>query len=98
MFHPATRAFRQGILDTAFNLFGEDSVALMWLDTSGLPESELADLGFKKIAGEALIFRHSSLHTPFGDRHPQEDADVEALPEYEEWVEKEWERFNDVAE
>jgi hypothetical protein len=32
-------------------------------------------------------------------RHPQgQDADVEALPEYEEWVLKEWEQFKDVAE
>ena len=99
VFHPLIHAFRQGILDTAFNLFGEESVALMWLDTTGLPESDLANLGFKKIAGEALIFRHSALRTPFGDRHPQEqDADVEALPEHEEWVMKEWEEFKDVAE
>jgi hypothetical protein len=33
------------------------------------------------------------------DRHPQgQDADVEAFPEYKEWVEKEWEQFKDVAE
>jgi hypothetical protein len=99
VFHPSIHPYRQDILDTAFNLFGEESVALMWLDTSGLPESELAQLGFKKIAGEALIFRHSALRTPFSDRHPQgQDADVEALPEYEDWVGKEWERFKDVAE
>ena len=99
VFHPSIHPYRQGILDTAFNLFGEESVALMWLDTSGLPESDLADLGFKKIAGKALIFRHSAIRTPFSDRNPQgQDADVEALPEYEEWVEKEWEQFRDVAE
>lgn len=98
VFHPSIHRFRQGILDAAFNLFGEESVALMWLETSGLPEADLADLGFKKIAGEGLIFRHSALRTPFGDRHPQgQNADVDALPEYEEWVEKEWEEFGDVA-
>jgi hypothetical protein len=99
VFHPSIHAFRQGILDTAFDLFGDASLALMWLETSGLPEADLAELGFKKIAGEALIFRHSTLRTLFSDRHPQgQDADVEALPEYEEWVEKEWEQFKDVAE
>jgi len=46
VFHPSIHPFRRGILDTAFNLFGEESVALMWLETSGLPESELAELGF----------------------------------------------------
>ena len=44
VFHPSIHAYRQGILDTVFNLFGEESLALMWLETSGLPESELADL------------------------------------------------------
>lgn len=99
VFHPAIHSFRQGILDAAFNLFGEESVALMWLDTSGLSETELAELGFKKIAGEDLIFRHSALRTPFGDRNPQgQDADVQALPEHEEWVLKQWEEVKDVAE
>jgi hypothetical protein len=99
VFHPAIHPYRQGILDTAFNLFGEESVALMWLDTSGLTEAELAELGFKKIAGEDLIFRHSALRTPFSDRHPRgQDADVEALPEWEEWVLREWDQFKNVAE
>jgi hypothetical protein len=99
VFHPSIHPFRQVILDTAFNLFGEESLALMWLDTSGLPESDLAELGFKKIAGEALIFRHSALSTPFSDRHSQRlDPDVEALPEHEEWLMKEWERFKGVGE
>lgn len=99
VFHPAIHAYRQGILDAAFNLFGEESVALMWLDTSGLTEAELAELGFKKIAGENLIFRHSAIRTPFSDRHPRgQDVDVEALPEWEEWVMKEWEQFKTVAE
>jgi len=99
VFHPAIHAYRQGILDTAFNLFGDFSVALMWLETTGLPESELAELGFKKIAGQGLIYRHSAVRTPFNDRYPQgQDADMETLPEYEEWVLKEWEQFKDVAE
>jgi hypothetical protein len=99
VFHPSIHPYRQGILDTAFNLFGEESVALMWRETSGLPEADLAELGFKKIAGKELIFRHSALRTPFRDRHPQgQDADVEALSEYEEWVRKEWEEYRSVAE
>jgi hypothetical protein len=99
VFHPAIHPYRQCILDTAFNLFGEESLALMWLDTSGLPEADLAELGFKKIAGENLIFRHSAHRTSFSDWQSQgQDADVEALPEYEEWVMKEWGQFKDVAE
>ena len=71
VFHPSIHPFRQGILDAAFNLFGKDSVALMWLDTSGLPESELAELGFKKIAGQSLIFRHSAVRPPLANEIPR---------------------------
>ena len=95
VFHPSIHPYRQGILDAALNLFGEESVAVMWKDTSGLSEAELADLGFCKIAGSELIYRHSALRTPFHDAHPtgQNTDDAVAEPEYEEWVMKEWKRF-----
>ena len=94
--HPAIHAYRRGVLDAAFNLFGEESVAVMWKDASGLSEAEMADLGFRKIAGSELVFRHSALRTPFHDAHPtgQDADDAVAGPEQEEWVEKEWERFD----
>jgi len=98
VFHSSIHSCRQGILDAAFNLFGEMSLAVMWKDTSGLSESELADLGFCKIADSDLIFRHSALQTKFDEEHPTvQDADVVAQPEYEEWVEQEWKRFSGPA-
>lgn len=94
VFHPAVHPYRQGILDAALNLFGEENVAVMWKDTSGLSEAELAEMGFRKVAGCELIYRHSALRTAFSDRHPRGmDADVAAEPEYEEWVLQEWKRF-----
>lgn len=98
VFHPSIHACRQAILDAAFRLFSEMSLAVMWKDTSGLSEAELADLGFCKIAGSDLIFRHSALQTKFAEDHPTGlDANVVALPEYEAWVEQEWKRFDDLA-
>ena len=98
VFHPSIHPYRQGILDSALNLFGEESVAVMWKDTSGLSETELADLGFCKIAGSELIFRHSALLTPFRHAHPtgQDATDAVAEPEDEEWVEKEWQKIQGV--
>jgi hypothetical protein len=95
VFHPSIHPYRRGILQAAFTLFGEESLAVMWKDTSGLSEPELADLGFCKVAGSDLIFRHSALRTPFGDRFPrgQGDDDVAASAEVEDWVEREWKRF-----
>jgi hypothetical protein len=100
VFHPSIHPYRQGILDSALNLFGEESVAVMWKDTSGLSETELADLGFCKIAGSELIFRHSALRTPFHDAHPtgQDAPNAVAEPEQEEWVEKEWQKFQGVTQ
>jgi hypothetical protein len=91
VFHPVVHAYRQAILRAAFTMFGEASAAVMWMDVSGLSDSELADLGFQKIAGAELIFRHSALRTPFGDRFPQGQlVEVVAEPEWEEWIERKW--------
>src|SRR6202521_5803890 len=99
VFHPSIYPHRQGILDAVLNLFGEESVAVMWKDTSGLSETELADLGFCKIAGSELIFRHSALPTPFRDANPtgQNTDDAVAESEHEEWVLQEWKRFQGVS-
>jgi len=99
VFHPSIHAFRQGILDAALKLFGEESVAVMWKDTSGLSETELADLGFCKIAGSELIYRHSALRTLFHDDHPtgQDAADAVAEPEHEEWVMRQLKLFQGVS-
>src|SRR3984893_15114068 len=99
VFHPSIHPYRQGSLDEALNLFGEESVGVMWKDTSGLSEAELADLGFRKIAGSELIYRHLDLRTPCHDSHPpgQNTDDAVAEPEHEEWVMKEWKRFQRVS-
>ena len=64
----------------------------MWRETGDFPESELADLGFRKIAGTSLIYRHLALATTFTDEHPQgiDPLDYVAKPGYESWVEEQW--------
>ncbi len=70
----------------------------MLQDTTRLSETELADLGFCKIAGSEPIYRHSALRSPFHDAHPtgQDTDDAVAEPEAEEWVIQEWKRFEGV--
>ncbi len=99
LFHPSIYPYRQGILDAALNLFGEESLAVMWKDISGLSEKELADLGFCKIASSELIYRHSALRTPFHDAHPtgQDAPDAVAKPEHSVWVTQEWKRIQGVC-
>lgn len=98
--HPSFHAYRQGILDAVFRLFGEQSLAVMWRDTSGLTDAELSELGFCLVAGAELVFRHSSLRTRFSDRYPrgQPADDAVATPECEEWVLGEWRQLSGDAE
>lgn len=89
--HPELIFCRQAILDSVITLFGEQSLAVMWKDTGDFTDAELAELGFCKIAGEELIFRHSSFKTPFYEAHPRGlDVDFEATPEQQAWVEEQW--------
>src|SRR5579863_4534260 len=90
--HPAFHRSGKAILDAAFKVFGEASLAAMWHDLSGMSDKELADLGFCKIAKSKLIFRNSSARTPFSDRQSQssDDDDTIAKPEHEAWVIQEW--------
>lgn len=89
--HPDLVLCRQAILESVVTLFGDQSLAVMWKDTGDFSEAELAELGFCKIAGEQLIFRHSSFKTPFYEAHPRGlDVDFDATPEQQAWVEEQW--------
>ena len=89
--HPDLVMYRQGILESVITLFGHESLAVMWKDTGGFSEAELAELGFCKIAGEELIFRHSAFKTPFSEKHPRGlDAEFIATPDHQAWVEVQW--------
>jgi hypothetical protein len=89
--HPDLEFCRRAILESVVTLFGCESLAVMWKETGSFWESELADLGFCKIAGEELIFRHSGFKTPFSKTHPRGlDVDFEARPEHAAWVAEHW--------
>ena len=89
--HPDLVFCRRAILESVVTLFGHDSLAVMWKDTGNFSESELAELGFCKIAGEDLIFRHSAFKTPFSESDPRGlDVDFDARPEHAAWVAGRW--------
>jgi hypothetical protein len=91
--HPDLEFCRQGVLDTIATLFGQESLTVLWKDLAGFSESELAQLGFRKIAGQDLIVRHSSYRTVFSDLFPKgQPADFTARAEQVEWVREQWGR------
>jgi hypothetical protein len=91
--HPELAFCRRAILEAVVTLFGQNSLAVMSKDTGTFSEAELADLGFCKIAGEELIFRHSAFMTLFSEWNPRGlDVDFDARPEYAAWVTEQWDR------
>jgi hypothetical protein len=57
------------VIDTIGTLFCNETVLAMWHRTSGLSDAELASLGFRRIAGSELIYRHSVLRSDYSDEH-----------------------------
>ena len=68
--HPRLLPYLPGVLATIGSLFSEATVVAMWHSTTRLSDAELAALGFRRIAGSGLIYRHSALKSDFTDEHP----------------------------
>ena len=65
----------------------------MWHSTTGLSDVELASLGFRRIAGSGLIYRHSALRSDFTNEHPTGldfPLEFEAEESDAEWVLAKW--------
>lgn len=91
--HSRIRPYLQGVIDSIGTLFGNDTVLAMWHQTTDLTDAELASLGFRRIAGSKLIYRHSALRSDFLDEHPcgmDVSLDFEAEESDEDWVLREW--------
>lgn len=100
VFHACIHPHRQGILDAAFRLMGGDCLAVMWRETSGLPQAQLTQLGFRRAAGSELLYRHSMNRTHFGDAHPRgiDASGVVAEPAFQDWVAQQWRQLVDDGE
>lgn len=95
--HPKLGPYLEGIIDAIGGLFGHETVIAMWRNTVDFNDKQLAHLGFAKIAGTKLLFRHMARRTPFTEAHPQGlevPSEFSALEEDEQWVMAEWNRKN----
>lgn len=93
--HARLRPYLQGVIDTIGTLFCNETVLVLWYRTSGMSDPELAELGFRRIAGSELIYRHSALRSAFSESHPSGmdvPLDFEADEAVEEWVLREWKK------
>lgn len=93
--HSRVRPYLQGVIDSIGTLFGNKAVLAMWHRTTDLTDAELASLGFRRIAGSNLIYRHSALRSDYSDQHPcGMDVPLDFEPEEsdEEWVLREWKK------
>jgi hypothetical protein len=95
--HPRLLPYLQGVIATIGSMFSEATVVAMWHSTTGLSDAELAALGFRRIAGSGLIYRHSALKSDFTDEHPtgmDVPIDFDAEESDAEWVLAEWKKFS----
>lgn len=58
--HTRLRPYLQGVVATIGSMFNKATVVAMCHSTIGLSDAELAALGFRRIAGSGLIYRHSA--------------------------------------
>lgn len=98
--HSRLRPYLQGVIDTIGTLSGNETVLAMWHGTTDLSDAELASLGFRRIAGSELIYRHSALRSDFTDEHPcgmDVPLDFEAEESDSEWVLAQWKKSDPDA-
>ena len=94
--HPEVRPYAQSILDAAVDLLGHDALVVMWRGLGGIADTDLAELGFRKVAGTELICRQSTHRSKFSDKYPRgQDVDLAGRPEFESWFNEEWKRSED---
>jgi hypothetical protein len=95
--HSRLRPYLQGVIASIGSLFTEATVVAMWHTTTGLTDAELAALGFRRIAGSGLIYRHSALRFDFSDENPtgmDVPIDFDAEVSDAEWVLAEWKKVD----
>ena len=93
--HSRLRPYLQGVIDTIGTMFGNECVLAMWHQTTDLSDAELASLGFRRIAGSNLIYRHSALRSDYSEEHlcgMDVPLEFEAEESDEEWVLTEWKK------
>ncbi|MDA1014665.1 MAG: hypothetical protein O3A00_09470 [Planctomycetota bacterium] len=93
--HSRLRPYLQGVIETIGTLFGNHCVLGMWHRTTDLSDTELATLGFRRIAGSKLIYRLSALRSDFTDDHPcgmEVPLEFEAKKSDAAWVLAEWKK------
>ena len=91
--HPEILPHAKAILDAAVDLLGQDALIVMWRGLGNIPDADLAEIGFRKIAGTELICRQSTLRSRFSEKYPRgQDVDVVGRPEFEQWVLEQWQK------
>ncbi len=96
IFHPSMDRWRMFIIDHAARLLGESSAMVMWENTTEIPPSDLARLGFRRIAGTGLLFRPNMLVDDYSQSSLEQDTQeamyFEVDREIGDEVEAEWNR------
>ncbi|PHQ31695.1 hypothetical protein [Rhodopirellula bahusiensis] len=91
--HPSLRDWQQMILDSICDMFPNETATVMIRGITELPDRELAELGFRIVAGHDVLFRPNMLkydyttaddpRDPFADLIVPPDADAHVLDRWD---------------
>ncbi len=96
VFHPSLREWQNFIIDSVCRLLSKDSAIVMLKGETDLTLKELADLGFRMVAGSELLFRPNMLENPYSIIKDERDSlDLKVSADVEEFVELEWEKLSE---
>jgi hypothetical protein len=91
VFHPALRDWQSFIIDHVATLFGHESALVMWKKQTDLTDSELADLGFRIVAGHDLLFRPNMYKHKYSALDDDRNTlNLEVASDTEQYVEQKW--------
>jgi hypothetical protein len=96
VFHPKLRSYQDAILQVVCEMFGQDSVAILWNSITELGDRDLAELGFRKIGGTNLLFRHAAMRSRFAEKHPRgvdTSSELIASQSDQDWVVRKWDPY-----
>lgn len=91
VFHPSLREWQRFIIDHAATLYGHDSAFVMWKGETDLTDKELAELGFRIVAGTDLRVRPNMFQNAYdGEQDERETFDLFVPADAGEYVNVAW--------
>lgn len=98
VFHSSMRDWQGMIVDSVSRMFSGETSTMMWRETTGMTDRELASLGFRIVAGEDLLFRPNMMRSEYEPANDDRDPnfDLKVPKEAGEYVQQQWDQLSEL--